>query len=140
MKKLRILGGVFKRTGADRVLLSYLLFVFADALVILLVEPGIHRYGDALWYCYAVLSTAGFGDIVAATLVGKLCSVALTAYSLFALAILTAVVVNYFTQIIEIRQKNTLAAFMDRLERLPELTPEELEELSKNVHRFRDQL
>lgn len=140
MRKLRILKGILKRTRADRILLSYVLFIFLDALLIWLVEPGIEGYGDALWYCYAVLSTVGFGDIVAATLVGKLASVLLTVYSLIAIAILTGVIVNFYTQMIQAHQKDTLAAYGDKLERLPELSPQELEELSKSVRRFRSTL
>ena len=50
MKKLRILWGILKRTRADHILLGFILFLLADAAVIRLVEPDIHRYGDALWY------------------------------------------------------------------------------------------
>lgn len=48
MKKLRILWGILKRTRADHILLGFVLFLLADAAVIRLVEPDIHRYGDAL--------------------------------------------------------------------------------------------
>ena len=51
-----------------------------------------------LWYCYEVISTAGFGDVVAVTFIGKMCSVLLTIYSLFVVAIATGVVVNFYTQ------------------------------------------
>ena len=64
MQKLRILKGILKRTKADRIILSFVISFFLDALFILLVEPELNSYGDALWYCYAVLSTVGFGDIV----------------------------------------------------------------------------
>ena len=119
MKKLRILWGILKRTRADHILLGFVLFLLADAAVIRLVEPDIHRYGDALWYCYAVISTAGFGDIVTVTLIGKICSVLLTIYTIFVVAIVTGVVVNFYTQLVEMQQKETLAMFMDKLERLP---------------------
>ena len=125
MKKLRILWGILKRTRADHILLGFVLFLLADAAVIRLVEPDIHRYGDALWYCYAVISTAGFGDIVTVTLIGKICSVLLTIYTIFVVAIVTGVVVNFYTQLVEMQQKETLAMFMDKLERLPELSKEE---------------
>ena len=58
MKKIRVLGIILKRTKADRVLSGFLLFLFAAALIIQIVEPDINRYVDALWYCYAVISTA----------------------------------------------------------------------------------
>ena len=130
-------GEFLKRTRADHILLGFVLFLLADAAVIRLVEPDIHRYGDALWYCYAVISTAGFGDIVTVTLIGKICSVLLTIYTIFVVAIVTGVVVNFYTQLVEMQQKETLAMFMDKLERLPELSKEELEHISQKVRKFR---
>ena len=132
MKKLRILWGILKRTRADHILLGFVLFLLADAAVIRLVEPDIHRYGDALWYCYTE-----FGDIVTVTLIGKICSVLLTIYTIFVVAIVTGVVVNFYTQLVEMQQKETLAMFMDKLERLPELSKEELEHISQKVRKFR---
>ena len=133
----KVLWLVLKNTRADRILSSYLLFVFVDAALIWIFEPTIHTYRDALWYCYAVISTAGFGDVVVTRFIPKALSVLLTAYSLLALAILTGVVVNYYIQVIELRNKETLAAFMDRLERLPDLDTEELRQLSQQVKNFR---
>ena len=130
-------GEILKRTRADHILLGFILFLLADAAVIRLVEPDIHRYGDALWYCYAVISAAGFGDIVTVTLIGKICSVLLTIYTIFVVAIVTGVVVNFYTQLVEMQQKETLAMFMDKLERLPELSKEELEHISQKVRKFR---
>ena len=82
MKRIKVLGSVLKRTRADKIIIGFIVFIFAIAAVIQLVEPDINRYGDALWYCYVVISTAGFGDVVAVTFIGKMCSVLLTIYSL----------------------------------------------------------
>ena len=54
------------------------------------------------------------------------------------IAIITGVIVNYFNHISSIRNEETLAAFMDKLEHLPELPPEELEQLSLKVRDFRN--
>ena len=132
-----ISGSILKRTRADKIIIGFIVFIFAIAAVIQLVEPDINRYGDALWYCYAVISTAGFGDVVAVTFIGKMCSVLLTIYSLFVVAIATGVVVNFYTQMVEMQRKETLAMFMDQLERLPELSREELENISRKVRQFR---
>lgn len=138
MQKLRVMKGVFVRTGAHRILSSFLLFFFLGALVIWLTDPGIDSYGKALWYCYAVVSTVGFGDVVASAFLTRIISVLLTIYGLFALAILTGVIVNFYTQMIQIQQRDTLSAYADKLEHLPELSPEELEELSQKVRKFRN--
>ena len=137
MKKIRVLGIILKRTKADRILSGFLLFLFAAALIIQIVEPDINRYVDALWYCYAVISTAGFGDVVAVTFIGKVCSVLLTVYSMFVLAIVTGVVVNFYSQVVETHSKETLTPLMDQLEHLPELSKEELEAISQKIKKLR---
>lgn len=137
MRRLKVLAGILKRTRADKILVGFIVFLFAVAAVIELAEPDINRYGDALWYCYAVISTAGFGDVVAVTFIGKICSVLLTVYAIFVTAIVTGVVVNFYTQMVEMQRKETLAMFMDQLERLPELSREELESISKKVRKLR---
>ena len=124
-------------TGTSRILGGYLIFVFLDALLIWLLDPAITTYGDALWYCYAVISTAGFGDVVVSTFLPKLLSVLLTAYSLMVIALVTGVVVNYYTQITEARNKETVTAFLNQIEHLPEMSKEELTELSRRVREFR---
>ena len=71
------------------------------------------------------------------TAIPRILSVVLTAYSVLIIAIVTGVVVNYYTQMIEMKNKETLSSFLDRLERLPELSGEELESLSASVRHFR---
>lgn len=124
------------RTHVDKILITYLVFVGIAALIIQLVEPDIHRFSDALWYCYAVISTAGFGDVIVTTFIAKVVSVLLTIYSVIVIALVTGVVVNYYSQLIQMRQKEAMAAFADRLQRLPELSKEELEEMSMNAREF----
>lgn len=137
MRKLKVLVGILKRTRADKILVGFIVFLFVVAAVIELAEPDINRYGDALWYCYAVISTAGFGDVVAVTFIGKICSALLTVYAIFVTAIVTGVVVNFYTQMVEMQRKETIAMFMDQLERLPELSREELENISQKVRKLR---
>lgn len=137
MRRLKVLAGILKRTRADKILVGFIVFLFAVAAVIELAEPDINCYGDALWYCYAVISTAGFGDVVAVTFIGKICSALLTVYAIFVTAIVTGVVVNFYTQMVEMQRKETIAMFMDQLERLPELSREELESISQKVRKLR---
>lgn len=75
--------------------------------------------------------------MVAVTFIGKICSVLLTVYAIFVTAIVTGVVVNFYTQMVEMQRKETIAMFMDQLERLPELSREELESISQKVRKLR---
>lgn len=140
MKKLRILRNILVRTKTNQILLVYLIFVLLSALLVLLIDPAITRYGDALWYCYAVISTAGFGDVVATTMLSKIVSVLVTAYSTIVIAIVTGVVVNFYTEITELQRKETLTAFMDKLEHLDTMSKDELKDISVQVKRFNDNM
>ncbi len=133
MKKLRILKQILKYTGADKIILAFIAFLFLSALIIMIAEPNINTYSDALWYCYAVISTIGFGDLVAVTFIGKCASVLLTIYSIFVIAIATGVVVSFYTNVVSNRFSESKGIILDKLERLPELSKEELEEISKKV-------
>ena len=135
---LRTIWNIMKHTHTDKVLLTSLVFVFVDAALIWAFEPTLKTYREALWYCYAVISTAGFGDVVVTTFIPKLLSVLLTAYSLLVIAIITGVIANYYMQVLQARDKETLVHFMDRVEQLPELSKEELAELAEKVKTFRD--
>lgn len=137
MKKIRILGNVLRKTHADRIIAGFIGFFLICGLAVLLSEPHIHRYGDALWYCYSVVSTVGLGDIVATTFIGKACSVLLTIYSLFVIAVATGVVVSFYNRCVDQQFAETKEAFLDKLEHLPELTKEELQEISDKAKKWR---
>lgn len=136
MKRLKVLKKVLHYTKADKILWSYLGFVLAIAAVIMLADPTINSYGDSLWYCCATISTAGFGDLVATTAISRIATVLLMIVSVLVLAVVTGVIVNYYNQLISIKQNDTVAAFVHKLEKLPELSKEELQEMADKVAKF----
>ena len=133
MKKLKLLGRILRHTGADKIIAGFLGFLLLCALAIWICESDIHTYREALWYCFTVVSTIGFGDVVVHTAISRGLSVVLSIYAVITLAIFTGVIVNYYTQLVELRQKESLAAIMDKLERLPELPRDELIQLSNQI-------
>lgn len=133
MKKLRLLKGVLKRTKANQIIISYLLFFFADALILWLIEPSIETYGDSLWYCFTVFSTIGFGDIIATTFIGRILTVFLSVLTIFVVAIVTGVVVAFNNDVVSMQYKASKAAALDKLENLDKLSKEELQSLSSQI-------
>ena len=133
MKRVRILRRVLRETGADRIWQTFLAVFFLSALLVWKLEPEIETYGEALWYCYAVVTTIGFGDIIVQHILSRIISILLSLYAVVVFAIITGVIVNYYNRITELKQKETLTALIEKLERLPELSQAELEEISRRV-------
>jgi voltage-gated potassium channel len=98
MKRKR-LWHIIKATKVieELVILSITMFIFA--FVLLLVEPHITTFGDAIWYTFSVVTTIGFGDVVVITFVGRMLSVILGLFGIFMVAIITSVIVNYYQSI-----------------------------------------
>ena len=102
-----------------------------------LSEPTTLTFGDGLWFSFETVSTIGFGDIPAETPVARAITVVLSVISIFYIAMLTGVAVNYCNTLIKMRQKDTMARFMDDLEHLEELDRDELADLSRRVREYR---
>ena len=135
-QKRRMLMKAFRTTGADKIIGVYILWFFIAAAVIWLWEPDINGYGDSLWFCFATATSIGYGDQVAVTLVGRIISVILSVYSIAVIAVFTAVITSFFSDVARWRANNSARKFLDELEHLPELSKEELEELSRRVKDF----
>ena len=97
MRKWKLLGTALKINGISKVWISFLIYLSLTTLAIMWIEPEIHNYFDALWYCFSVISTIGFGDIVVISIVAKILTILLSFYSIIVFAILKATVVNYFS-------------------------------------------
>ena len=80
-------------------LLGLLLLIVAFSLVLMHNEESVNSFEDALWYCFAIVTTIGFGDITAVSVIGRVVSVLLGIYGIVAVAILTSIIVNFYNEI-----------------------------------------
>ncbi len=140
IRPLKMFFEILRQTRTYKILVGYIIFVFVMGLLIMLTDENINNYGDALWYCYTVLSTVGFGDIVVTGMLPRILSVILTVYSVIAIAIITGAIVNLYTRITELDLEDTVETFINELEHLQELDSDELSNLSKRVAEFRKRL
>ena len=75
-----------------------LLLITAFSIVLPNFELNINTFGDALWYCFAIVTTIGFGDITAVTIPGRIISVILGLYGLIVVALITSIIVNFYSE------------------------------------------
>ncbi|MGI6118044.1 MAG: potassium channel family protein [Bilifractor sp.] len=134
---MKLLRQIFRETGASRIFFVYLIYFIAAAVIIWLFDPGITMLRDALWYCFSAATTIGFGDVIASSVITRIVTVILSVYSVAVLAVFTGVVTNYFMDVVHNNAARSSTNFLYELEHLPELSKEELEELSRRVKDFR---
>ena len=97
--RMDILKKIIKKTYAAEILFGIVLLIVAFSLVLPAFEPGIDHFGDALWYCFAIVTTIGFGDIAATSVIGRILSVILGAYGIIVVSLITSIIVNFYGEI-----------------------------------------
>ena len=97
--RLDILKKIIRKTYATEILLGIVLLIVAISLILPAFEPGIDSFGDALWYCFAIVTTIGFGDIFATSLIGRILSVVLGLYGIIVVSLITSIIVNFYGEL-----------------------------------------
>ena len=132
-KRFKRFVSVLKHTGAIHIFWSYVVVLCIAAIVLTLCEPNISRFVDGLWYCFIASTTVGFGDIVAVTLIGKIITVVVVLYGIVTAAMVPGVALTYYLEYVKAKEKETTSVFLEKLENLPNLSMEELEQLSNKI-------
>ena len=98
-EKIRLLVDILVKTHTIDVFIGLIAFIIVFSFIFPLVEEGITNFWDAMWYCFAVVTTIGFGDITAVTMVGRVLTVILGFYGIVVVAIMTSVIVNFYNEL-----------------------------------------
>ena len=105
-EKMKLLLNILVKTHAFDALVGLMAFIIAFSFMIPVVEPNITNFWDAMWYCFTVVTTIGFGDFYATTVVGRILTVVLGIYGIVVVAILTSVVVNFYNEVSKDKDKS----------------------------------
>lgn len=137
MRTLRILWMILKRTHTIKVCISFAISFFVCASIIQAVEPNITTYGESLWYCYVACATIGFGDFAAATVLGRILTVFISLHATIFLAMIPAIVVSYYLEVVHRREKESVSILLDKLEHLPEMSKEDLQKIADKIKKIK---
>ncbi len=97
LSKVQIFVDILIKTHTiDVIICLFAMIITFSFLFPMFEKENITNYWDAMWYCFAVITTIGFGDFYAVTLVGRILTVVLGIYGIVVVAILTSVIVSYY--------------------------------------------
>jgi len=133
MSKLKLIAFILKTSGMTKVLSSFLIFFLISAIIIWFVDSNVESFFDAIWFCFAVVTTIGFGDIVVTNLIARIVAIVLAVYGILVIAIITGIIVYYISEILKIKGTKSVSQFLFDLHNLDKLSREELKELSARI-------
>ena len=99
LEKIKLLINILVKTHTIDTIICLVAFMIAFSFALPIYEDSITNFWDAMWYCFTVITTIGFGDFAAESLVGRILTVILGIYGIVVVAILTSVVVNFYNEV-----------------------------------------
>ena len=89
---------ILDKTYAKEILSGLLFAMITASFLLVYIEPQISSFGDGIWYCFALITTIGFGDIAATTSLGRIISVVIGIYGIIVVALITSIIVNMYIE------------------------------------------
>ena len=136
MRPIKRIGKLLWHTGAIKIFFAYLVVLCISGIVLRFIEPQVDSVFNGIYFSFVASTTIGFGDIVPVTVAGKIIVMLVTLLGILTTAMVPGVVVAYYTEYLKAREDDTISTFLEKLEHLPELSQEELEDLSERVRKF----
>ena len=96
--RLDLLRNIVQQTYAAEIIFGLLLLIASFSFVLRYTDRAAFggEYTNALWYCFAVVTTIGFGDMTAASPIGRVLTVILGVYGIIVVALITSIIVNFY--------------------------------------------
>ena len=97
--RLLVLRKIIRKTFAIEILFGMVLLIGSFSYVFQVLEKDIKTYYDAVWYCFAVVTTIGFGDVTVTSPYSRALSIILGIYGIIVVALVTSVIVNFYNEV-----------------------------------------
>ncbi len=96
--RLDLLREIVQRTYAAEIIFGLLLMIASFSFVLRYTDRAAFggEYTNALWYCFAVVTTIGFGDMTATSAIGRILTVIMGVYGIIVVALITSIIVNFY--------------------------------------------
>lgn len=118
---------ILKTNGLDKLLTITVIMLFLIPIPIIIVEPSINTFSDALWWAIVTTTTVGYGDISPETPIGRVLAVTLMLMGIGLIGTLTSSITSYFSKEKELSHDKKVLQIVHSIENVDNLTKEDLQ-------------
>lgn len=97
--RIVVIKKIIRKTYAAEIIFGLALLIVSFSFVFQALDPTIETYSDALWYCFAIVTTIGFGDFTVTSGICRTLSVILGIYGIVVVALITSIIVNFYNEV-----------------------------------------
>lgn len=124
---LKPVYSILKTNGLDKLLMVAVVLLFIVPIPIVLIEPSIVSFSDALWWAIVTTTTVGYGDISPTTPVGRGLAVILMLFGIGIIGTFTSAITSYFNKKNELSHNQQILAVIHSIEEIENLSKEDAE-------------
>ncbi|WP_223639321.1 potassium channel family protein [Planococcus sp. 4-30] len=118
---------LLRTNGLDKLLIVALVLLFIIPIPIVLLEPSINTFADALWWAVVTTTTVGYGDISPETPIGRILAVVLMLVGIGIIGTLTSAITSFFNREEKITHDKQFLEILKSIEEIESLTKEDIE-------------
>ncbi|WP_244896274.1 potassium channel family protein [Planomicrobium okeanokoites] len=124
---LRPVYGILQTNGLDKLLIVTMILLFLIPIPIILVEPVINTFPDALWWAIVTTTTVGYGDISPTTGLGRILAVVLMLVGIGIIGTFTSSITSYFSKENKMTHDKKVLQILQTIEELEEFDENDAE-------------
>lgn len=129
---------LLKTNGLDKVLIVAMILLFIIPIPIVLLEPSIETFTDALWWAVVTTTTVGYGDISPETPIGRILAVILMLVGIGFIGTLTSAITNFFNREETKDHEKQLLNILKTIEEVESLTEDDIELINLYIKRKKE--
>ncbi|WP_353652834.1 potassium channel family protein [Planomicrobium sp. Y74] len=118
---------VLQTNGLDKLLIITMIMLFVIPIPVILVEPEINTFPDALWWAIVTTTTVGYGDISPTTGIGRFLAVVLMLVGIGIIGTFTSAITSYFSRENELSHDKEVLQIIQKIEDVDNITKEDAE-------------
>lgn len=126
---------LLKTSGLDKLLAVTAVLLFIIPIPVIMIEPEINNFPDALWWAIVTTTTVGYGDISPITPVGRALAVVLMLVGIGIIGTFTSAITSYFNREGAVSRDKQVLRIIHSIEETEYLSEEDVEMIQSYMQR-----